>query len=337
MPSSDVLLGLLFAAAAAACFDGAVILQATEAQAVDNQHGLRPSLITRLIRRPKWLLGTVIATLGWPLQLAAFALAPITLVQPTLALGLVLLLVLGSRILGEHVPRASWIAAGCVLVGVAVLTVVAPERAEALPDRTRLIVISAVLIAVIAAPFVRGQARSGAWLLIASAGSAFALTALTGKLVVTELEHGRPLAALAWGAATGAAAAIGFLVDMTALQRFPATRVAPPMFVLETAIPVAVAPILLHESWGDTPGGGVFVVLALLLVLAGGVGLGRSHAVLAIEHPDGPPGPGGADPGPAGAPDDAQATATGAGVPDRIASDPAASSTISSAAERRAP
>lgn len=327
MPSADTLLGLLCAACAAACFDGAVILQATEARATEHVHGLRPSLIARLARRPRWLLGTGLAVLGWPLQLAALALAPVTLVQPTLALGLVLLLVLGSRVLDEDVPRAAWIAAGAVLLGVAMMTVAAPERADALPDPTRLLVVAALLIVVIALPFARGQARSGAWLLISSAGCAFALSALTGKLTVTELQQGRPLAALGWAVATAAAAGAGFLVDMTALQRFAATRVGPPMFVLETAIPVALAPLLLHESWHGTPGDGAVVVLALLLVLGGGVGLGRSRAVVAIEHgpaevgdPIRPAGPAGRQPG-----------VEGASV------DRAASSTISSAADRRAP
>ncbi|WP_320669407.1 hypothetical protein [Patulibacter defluvii] len=286
MPSSDTILGVVAAAGAAACFDGAVVLQAREAQAVEHAHGLRASLLTRLVRRPRWVLGTALAVLGWPLQLVAFALAPFTVVQPTLALGLVLLLLLGRRILGEHVGRAGWAAAATVVVGVALMAIVAPERSEAIPDSGRLIGVLALLALAIALPFVRGQARSGAWLLIGSAGCAFAASALTGKLAVVELQHGRPLAALAWGAATAAAAGIGFLVDMTALQRFAATRVAPPMFVLETAIPVACAPFLLHETWGDTPGGGSLVVLGLLLVLIGGVGLGRSRTVTAIEHPD---------------------------------------------------
>jgi drug/metabolite transporter (DMT)-like permease len=288
VPSSDTILEIVAAAGAAACFDGAVVLQATETQAVADEHGLRPSLLTRLVRRPRWVLGTLLAVLGWPLQLVAFALAPFTVVQPTLALGLVLLLILGRRILGEQVGRAAWGAAAIVVAGVVLLTLVAPERSDAIPDSGRLIGVLALLALAIALPFARGQARAGAWMLIASAGTAFAASALTGKLIVVELQHGRPLAALGLAGATVLAAGIGFLVDMTALQRFAATRVAPPMFVAETAIPVACAPFLLHESWSGTPGGGALVILGLLLVLVGGAGLGRSRTVNAIEHPGDP-------------------------------------------------
>ena len=83
--------------------------------------------------------------------------------------------------------------------------------------------------------------------------------------------------AVAFGAATAAAAGLGFLLDMSALQRFDATRAAPPMFVLETAIPVLLAPWLFGEHWG------AFVGVGLVLVLGGGAMLGASRAVAGLE------------------------------------------------------
>ncbi len=253
--NGDLLPGLLAAFGAAACFDGAVVLQAAEARAVPPDHGLRLALVRRLLARPRWVLGTVIAVLGWPLQLLAFSLAPVTLVQPALATGTLLLLAAGSRMLGEHVGRREWSAAGAIIAGVALLAVADPPTSDRVPPAGSIVACLVGLGALGLSPFWAG-ARPGLHRLVLGAGCAFALSAVTGKIVVSELADGSVARALAFGVVTAAAAGIGFLTDMSALQRFDATRVAPPMFVLETAIPVALAPWLFDERWRDTPGAG---------------------------------------------------------------------------------
>src|SRR5437773_562288 len=81
------------AAVSAACYDGAVALQAREARALEGAPGrVGGDLVSGLLRRRGWLLATGLALAGWPFQVAALALAPVAVVQPTLALGLVLLL-----------------------------------------------------------------------------------------------------------------------------------------------------------------------------------------------------------------------------------------------------
>lgn len=284
MDHGALLAGMAAAAVAAGCFDGAVILQAREAREVDPDHGLRLSLLARLARRRLWLLGTAVAVLGWPLQLLALSLAPVTVVQPMLAVGLLLLLGVGSRVLGERVGAREWAAATAVIAGVVLLGVAGPEHTDRTPGFAALGATAAVLLCLVAWPYAR-RARPGPWALILGAGSAFALSALTSKLLTVELTRGRALAALGWALATAACAGVGFLTDMTALQRFDATRVAPPMFVLEMALPVALAPLLFDERWGATPGGGAVLVVGLLLVLCGGGVLGASRPVASADPP----------------------------------------------------
>ena len=92
------LVGIMLAAAAAACYDGAVALQALEARALGS--GYRGAgLLSGLVRRRRWLAATGLAVAGFTLHVAALAVAPLTVVQPALALGLVLLLFLGARLL----------------------------------------------------------------------------------------------------------------------------------------------------------------------------------------------------------------------------------------------
>jgi drug/metabolite transporter (DMT)-like permease len=278
----ELLLGLGAAFGAATCFDGAVVLQAADARGVPSAQGLRLALLQTLVRRPRWVLGTIIAILGWPLQLLAFAFIPVTVVQPALAVGMLVLLAGGSRLLGERVGPREWAAAVAIIVGVALLAIGHPDVRRQVPITPGVIACLAVLGAVAVSPLAARPRPRFAWL-VAAAGSAFALSALTGKLLVSELDAGHLVPAVAFAAATAAAAGVGFLVDMSALQRYDATRAAPPMFVLETAIPVMLAPWLFDERWGSSVGGGSLIVLGLLLVLAGGGALGASRAVSGLE------------------------------------------------------
>lgn len=280
------LFGVIAAAGAAACFDGAVILQAREAREVPHEHGLRLSLLTRLVRRPLWLAGTALAILGWPLQLLALWLAPVTVVMPTLAFGMVLLLTAGHFVLHEPVGRREWLAAAAVIAGVAVLSVTAPDHTDHVRSAAAAAIPVAALALIALLPLLLRAREASTWLLIVGAGSAFSLSAVGSKLVTVELGRGSWGSGLLLAALTATAAGIGFLTDMTALQRMPATRAAPAIFVLETVIAVALAPLMFGEDWSTTPGGGTLLGAGMLMTLAGGAVLGSSHAVVAAGESD---------------------------------------------------
>src|SRR5919108_5732094 len=97
--TASVLLGMAAAVAASAMYNVAIALQAIEAREVPAEHGLRLSLLARLVRRRRWLAGAGLNFLGWPVQTVALLAAPLTVVQPCLAAGLLLLLAIGSRML----------------------------------------------------------------------------------------------------------------------------------------------------------------------------------------------------------------------------------------------
>ena len=121
-------LGLACACVASILFDLGVALQAMEARDVSRRHALRPSLIGRLLARPRWVFATVLAGAGWPFHVAGLLLAPLTVVQPALASGLLLLLVLGDRMLGERVGALEVTAVLAIIVGVAGMAWAAPEH-----------------------------------------------------------------------------------------------------------------------------------------------------------------------------------------------------------------
>jgi drug/metabolite transporter (DMT)-like permease len=269
------------AIAAAGCYEAAYVLQALEARGADRDRALRPGLLAQLARRPRWLGGTALSVLGAGLQVAALSLAPLTVVQPTLALGLLVLLYLGRRVLGESVGRRELAAALVLVAGVAAIVAAAPARSDAVTSTVGLAVALVALAAAAAAPYglraagrpVRGE------VLVLGAGCGDACAALAAKLVADALGRGAWVAAAVFAAMAAAFGLTALTSEMTALQRLPATRVAPVILVLGVIAPVALAPLVFGERWGATPLAAVGLGGGLALVAAATWALGRSVAV----------------------------------------------------------
>src|SRR5437764_14596214 len=111
--------GLVAALVAAALFNIGVALQALEARTAPKKLGLKVGIIGHLLRRPLWLLGLTLAFVGIVPQVLALAWAPFAVVQTALATGLVLLLFIGVRFLGERVDRRALIGVGLLIAAVA--------------------------------------------------------------------------------------------------------------------------------------------------------------------------------------------------------------------------
>jgi hypothetical protein len=73
---------------------------------------------------------------------------------------------------------------------------------------------------------------------------------------------------------------------MSALQVRPAIQVAPVVFVVQTAVPVGVAPLLLHESFLHSTYSGGPLLVSLFVLLAGAAVLARSPLLLALMAPE---------------------------------------------------
>src|SRR6201996_3379022 len=276
-------LGIICAIGASALYNTSIALQALEAREVGQEHALRASLIGRLVRNPRWLLATLIGLLGWPLEIAALLMAPLTVVQPCLASGLVLLLILGVTKLGERPGRREYGAVAAIVLGVAGIAWAAPARttdnAGAVPIAIALFLVSIP----IAAPYVvRGRSSAAGTLAIVGAGFGYAWTAIASKLLTDEISAGSLLVGAIWLAPAAASEGVALLSEMSALGRRPATRVAPVMFAVQVIVPVILAPLIFEESWSDTPGGGAGLVVAILLILSGVIALAGSEAVGAV-------------------------------------------------------
>ena len=282
--SAAALGGIASAATAAACFDGGLAVQALDAREMPHEHGLHPTLLARLVRRRRWLAATGLAFAGWPFHLLALGLAPLSLVQPTLALGLVLLLYLGHRILGERVGRAELVAVGGVVGAVALLAWAAPPETTHHAGAARLAAGLAPLGVLALIPLVlpRAGVRPSPALLPFASGAAYAFTGVTSKLVVDDLRTDALAGVVLWVALTAALGFVGLLLEMSALQLLPATNVGPNVFVVQVSVPVLLAPLVSGESWAGTPLSGGVILMAVAATAVSAVVLTRSPAVAAF-------------------------------------------------------
>jgi drug/metabolite transporter (DMT)-like permease len=275
----NVVLGIAAAVAASACYNAGVVMQAREAREEPLQSGLRPSLIASLVRRRRWALGTALTIAGWPLQTAALLVAPLTVVQPSLAAGLLLLLFLGHRQLGERVARREVVGVAAIGCGVAIVAAAAPHTSESDLDGAGVAALTA-LAAVSLVPYALRTLRplSGTWVAVA-AGGAYAWAAIASKLLADALSGGRLGGSIAWAGAVGLVSMLAISSEMTALQTRPATQVAPLLFAVETLIPVLLAPVVAGEQWWAHAWMATSTLVALALVVTGSTVLARSPLV----------------------------------------------------------
>jgi hypothetical protein len=297
-------LGIVAAVGASLLYNASIAFQALEARGVSHEHSLRPSLIGKLVRNRRWLGATALGLVGWPLEIAALLLAPLTVVQPCLASGLILLLWLGARKLGEAPGVREGLAVAAIVVGVAGVALSAPERTTDHASGGAIALALALVAIPIAAPYalrerIRHSPPSGvvkvgsgagiATLTVLSAGCGYAWTAIASKLLTDELAAGAAIVAVAWLATAAASEGLALLSEMSALQQRPATHVAPMMFAVQVLVPVVLAPLIFGESWGSTPLGGVVLVASMAIAVAGTTLLAGSRtvgAVISAAHKD---------------------------------------------------
>jgi hypothetical protein len=116
-------LGILLALACAFVANLGFFYKYRGANSVPKVQVLHPLRSVRQLYSSKWFaLGMLIATASWGLHVAALSLAPMSVIQVSLAAGMVFIAVMAERMFGFKVGRRQWLglsltAAGLVLLG----------------------------------------------------------------------------------------------------------------------------------------------------------------------------------------------------------------------------
>ena len=272
--------GSLAAVGASLLFNLGLALQALEARRAPKRLGLRLGLVGRLIRRPKWLLGQVLGTVGIAPQVYALSVAPFVLVQPLLAVGLVGLLALAARTLDESPDAYALAGVAAIIGGIALVAWGIPARHErhrgALPE---VAVVVALGIAA-AAPFLLERfGRRNTVVVMVASGCGFAVTNVVTKLLSDDFAHGHVLQAVVWAAVGLAFGVLATVTGMTAFQQRPATVVVPVTTAVQTFLPILVEPFFLDERWSSATLGGIPLAGGIALALAGTVLVAHTRGV----------------------------------------------------------
>ncbi len=281
-------LGAVGAVTASVLFSAGLVLQSLEARTIPDEHSLRLSLIARLLGRPRWIAGCLVMVVGFGFHVAALLLAPLTVVQPSLAAGLVVLLVAGARHDAEPVRAREVIAVAAISLGVVGVTLGASQRNTLSTDPALLALALCPLAAAAIAPYglallSSGHGRSGGVSATLGAGAAYALTGLATKLASDRTAAGDWLGAVLWLAITASAAGLALLDQTTALQRRGATQVGVIIYVMPVVVPVLLAGVLLGERWAASPAAAVVLALSVAAVCAGAALLSGSRRVVTWE------------------------------------------------------
>jgi hypothetical protein len=116
-------LGILLALACAFVANLGFFYKYRGANSVPKVQVMHPLRSVRQLYSSKWFaLGMLIATASWGLHVAALSLAPMSVIQVSLAAGMVFIAVMAERMFGFKVGRRQWLglsltAAGLVLLG----------------------------------------------------------------------------------------------------------------------------------------------------------------------------------------------------------------------------
>jgi hypothetical protein len=273
-------LGIAAAILASTLFNVGLALQALEARTAPKSLSLRVSLLGLLLRRPRWVLGWALGVVGIAPQILALDWAPFVVVQPALAIGLLLLLVLGSRLLGEAVGAAEVIGVVLIIGGVALVAAGAPGRVEANRGAWASIAVVAALAVPSLVPFaVRGSRFDSALLAVVASGCGFAATNIATKLMSDDVNAGEWNEAAVWAAVGIALGIAATVTGMTAFQRRAATMVVPATTAVQTFLPIVAEPLFLRERWASAPLYGAPLVVGVAAALAGTILLSRTPAV----------------------------------------------------------
>lgn len=277
-------IGIAAALAAAVANAMAVVLQASEARRSPSREGMHASLLVRLAHRPRWLAGSGLIAVGGVLQILALALAPIAIVQPTLATDMLWLLAVARLRLHQQVGLPEGLGALAILAGLTAVILASPAHALVHPGSG--LVLPVVVVAgagALASVLGRARPRAGL-LLVVGAGLAYSWSDFGSKLLAQEISRSRWALAAAWLAGVVVLGAVAFLEENTALQRRPAVTVAPVIDAIKVPLPVLMALWAGAERWGAQAGQIAALLGGLVVVAAGAASLGRSETVAKVSE-----------------------------------------------------
>jgi drug/metabolite transporter (DMT)-like permease len=271
---------------------GDVIQQRLASDVTDERVG-QIGLFIRLLRDPKWWLGSLVAAVGFALQAAALGLGSVVLVQALFVTSLLFALPISAKLGHRKVTPSQWTWAVLLAASVAVIVTVGDPQAghSRAPLGSWMVVVAvmgpALVLCLLGARIWSGPVR--AVLLGLVSGSLWGLFSVLTKGVVDRLGDGiwavlRTPELYAWAPVAIAATAW----QQSSFRAGTLTASLPTMTVAEPVVGSLLGIMVLGETLETNGVGRVALALAVIVTVVATAALARG-AGLATEKPRAPP------------------------------------------------
>jgi hypothetical protein len=262
----------------------AAVLLALEARRTPDSEAMHASMFKRLAKRPRWLAAVGVMIFAGILQIAALSLAPIAVVQPTLATSQLMLLAYARSRRPEVVGMREVVGSLLVVAGIGCVVAAAPSQHTSYGLTSGLIAPMSIVGGLAVVTFLAGRSHLRArWLLVVGAGFAYAWADFAAKLLSNAADKGTWWLVGVWVGAMLAVVGLAFLEENSALQHRLAIQVAPVIVAFKVPLPVVMALWSGVEPWRGGPLDGVLFAFGLVVAAGGAYALGRSPAVAQVS------------------------------------------------------
>lgn len=275
LPIASIACALL----AALLFACAAVAQQSAAAAVPEGS----SLVTGILRSPRWWAGLIGDGGGYAMQVAALALGSVLVVQPILVCSLVFALPLAARFAGRRISARTWLLAGALVAALGVFLVVGdPTEGNSDAPLGDWVLPLAILVGVVVAATVAGLSRIEAhWralLLGAASGLLYGLAAAVTKYVTDLFSDGLGAVLTSWQTYTlVAAGAAGVFLQQKAFQVGPISASLPAVTIAEPLGAIFIGMAVLDERLRTGDLGLAATIIAVVVMLATALALSRSQ------------------------------------------------------------
>ncbi|MGY1708760.1 DMT family transporter [Geodermatophilus sp. SYSU D00758] len=276
-----MLVAVLAALAAGACFAAAGLLQQRAARTRTRGEAGSARLMADLARQPMWLAGIGLAFLSYGFQALALAFGPLSLVQPLIVMELVFALPIAARLNDERMQPRDWAGSAAVAGGLAlaILAAAPSEGDPRAPLGDWLVLLGVVGALVVAALLLtrvgRGPLRASVFALAGAAvmGTQSALYDLT----IERLGDGFWGLFAHWQTYLLVVASIGGLwLIQSAYNSGPLAASMPVIDAVEPTVAVTIGLVLFGEELAGGAGRHALAALGALVAVAGIVVLDTS-------------------------------------------------------------
>jgi hypothetical protein len=244
-----------------------------------------------LLRRPSWVIGTLLLGLAIVFQLSSLILAPLIVVQPLGAVALVITAVVNSRVSKMPLTGPAIRAIAFCVLGVALFVTIAAFTATSSPISEKQLVIILVILGVVTVAFALFfgflRKRFKAIIYIVGAGVLYGFVATLAKVVIDRIKtlilYGSDTGGFEWLTtfcivALLAATALGGYFVQSAYSSGPPDLVIAGLTVIDPIVAVCIGVVVLQEA-ADAP------LWAILAFLVSGVLAVYGVFQLAKHHP----------------------------------------------------